>query len=96
MRGINGKNEARPKIANSAGTRVKLAIPMIRIDKLNGTPKRCTEPYWANSSTSRAITTVNPLMAIAPEEPLTAAASAFDFSFSSVNSCRKWEIKNKQ
>ncbi|MNC60906.1 hypothetical protein D3C75_1108180 [compost metagenome] len=40
VRGTNGKNEVRPKMASSAGTSVRLAIPMIRIDTLNGTAKR--------------------------------------------------------
>ncbi|MNJ43900.1 hypothetical protein D3C77_389260 [compost metagenome] len=40
VRGTNGKKEARPRIASSAGTSVKLATPIISIDKLNGTAKR--------------------------------------------------------
>ncbi|MNC21570.1 hypothetical protein D3C75_695540 [compost metagenome] len=40
VRGTNGKNDIRPKIASSAGTSVRLAIPIIRMDTLNGTAKR--------------------------------------------------------
>ncbi|MNJ04289.1 hypothetical protein D3C73_1649710 [compost metagenome] len=40
VRGTNGKNDIRPKIASSAGTSVRLAIPIMRMDTLNGTAKR--------------------------------------------------------
>ncbi|MMZ59208.1 hypothetical protein D1872_212340 [compost metagenome] len=69
---------------------------MIRIDKLNGTAKRCSAPYSATNRTSRAITTVNPLIAIAPEEPLKDFSNALDLLSSSVKYWRKYEIKNRQ
>ncbi|MNP16515.1 hypothetical protein D3C76_1089110 [compost metagenome] len=40
VRGTNGKNDIRPKIASSAGTNVRLAMPMIRMETLNGTANR--------------------------------------------------------
>ncbi|MOA66363.1 hypothetical protein D3C78_1930950 [compost metagenome] len=52
-------------------------MAIIRIEKLNGTAKRCNAPYSDTSRTSNAITTVKPLMAIAPDESLIAAISAF-------------------
>ncbi|MNI44790.1 hypothetical protein D3C73_991830 [compost metagenome] len=76
VRGINGKKEVRPKIASSAGTSVKLAIPIIRIETLNGTANRWYAPYFASNSANSASTTVNPLMAIAPEECVIARSNA--------------------
>ncbi|MNL59898.1 hypothetical protein D3C87_1836610 [compost metagenome] len=77
VRGINGKNDVRPKIASSAGTSVRLAIPIIRIETLNGTANRWYAPYLASSNANSASTTVNPLIAIAPEEWVIARSKAW-------------------